>query len=212
VSHNMGAIHRLCERCILLDQGEVLTQGPTEEVIQAYVSRGLMERAEYTQAHNPEKPINLRRVRATGADGEGAHEFRYDQDIRIEIEYEVNCRISDCGVWIGVRTAGEVWAFGSTDYDGDGSRLGPRDPGYYRTIVDIPGKWLNAGRYYVVVGISKYSPVASIDRVEAVALTILDVGTPERIGTGQSREGVFQPFLKWTTTVESENPMLGTGQ
>src|ERR1700733_5046796 len=36
VSHNLGAIQRLCERCILLDQGEVLAQGPTEEVIQAY--------------------------------------------------------------------------------------------------------------------------------------------------------------------------------
>ncbi|HEY6331994.1 MAG TPA: ABC transporter ATP-binding protein [Blastocatellia bacterium] len=199
VSHNMGAIHRLCSRCILLDQGEVLTAGPTEDVIQAYISRGLVERAEYLQARNPRKPINLRRVRALAADGQAAHEFRYNQDIKVEIEYEVNQPVSDCGVWIGVRTAGEVWAFGSTDYDGNGSMLDQREPGYFRTTVNIPGSWLNAGRYYVVVGISKYSPQTSIDRVEAIGFTVLDVGTPERVRTGQSREGVLQPLLKWTT-------------
>jgi lipopolysaccharide transport system ATP-binding protein len=200
VSHNLGAIQRLCQRCILLDQGEVLTQGPTEKVIQAYVSRGLIERAEYAQPHNPEKPINLRRVWAATPDGEGAHEFRYDQHIKIEIEYEVNQPLQDCAVWMGIRTAGEVWAFGTADYDVDGSALGLRIPGSYRSTVNIPGKWLNGGRYYAVVGIAKLAPAVTYDRVEALSFSILDIGTPQRTWAGQSRPGVFQPSLRWITS------------
>jgi lipopolysaccharide transport system ATP-binding protein len=200
VSHNLGAIQRLCDRCILLDHGVVLTQGPTAEVIQAYISLGLIERTEYEQPHSSEKPINLRRVRATGADGEPAHEFRYEQDIKIEIEYEVNESVEECSVWAGIKTSGEAWAFGTADYDLDGSTLGSRAPGKYLSVIEIPGKWLNGGRYYVIVGIAKLAPVLTYDRVEALSFSILDIGTPARTWTGQARPGVLQPTLRWTTT------------
>ncbi len=37
VSHNMEAIARLCERCVLLEKGSVVTIGPTQEVINQYI-------------------------------------------------------------------------------------------------------------------------------------------------------------------------------
>jgi lipopolysaccharide transport system ATP-binding protein len=206
VSHNLGAIQRLCERCILLDHGVVLSQGPTEEVIQAYISLGLIERTEYAQPNNPEKPINLRRVRTTGSDGEAAHEFRYEQDIKIEVEYEVNESVQECSVWAGIKTSGEAWAFGTADYDLDGSSLGSRAPGNYLSIIEIPGKWLNGGRYYVIVGIAKLAPVLTYDRVEALSFSILDIGTPARTWTGQARPGILQPTLRWTTTHLGPSP------
>lgn len=36
VSHNMGAISRFCSRVILMQKGEILVNGPTQEVIDAY--------------------------------------------------------------------------------------------------------------------------------------------------------------------------------
>jgi len=41
VSHNMGAIKKLCKRCILLDQGKVVTVGDTESVVEEYLGSGL---------------------------------------------------------------------------------------------------------------------------------------------------------------------------
>lgn len=38
VSHNMGAIRNLCDRCILMDQGKISFIGPTEEAISKYLS------------------------------------------------------------------------------------------------------------------------------------------------------------------------------
>lgn len=37
VSHNMAAIHALCNRCLLLDQGRSIAVGPTAEIVARYV-------------------------------------------------------------------------------------------------------------------------------------------------------------------------------
>ena len=55
VSHNMGAISRLCQRCIVLDQGRIVASGPTAAAVQTYMTSGLMERAEDTQNGSAEK-------------------------------------------------------------------------------------------------------------------------------------------------------------
>lgn len=38
VSHNMNTIRRLCQRCIVMDQGKVIFDGDTEEAISVYMS------------------------------------------------------------------------------------------------------------------------------------------------------------------------------
>ncbi len=43
VSHNMGAIKQLCQRCILLDQGTVIENGLPSQVIESYISGSVHE-------------------------------------------------------------------------------------------------------------------------------------------------------------------------
>jgi lipopolysaccharide transport system ATP-binding protein len=45
VSHQMPAIQNLCKRCILMEQGEIVMQGSTHEVVRHYLAGGA-ERAE----------------------------------------------------------------------------------------------------------------------------------------------------------------------
>ncbi len=202
VSHNLGAIHQLCDRCILLDRGQVLADGPTEKVIQTYVSEGLAAQSEYVQPHNPDKPMNLRRAYLTNVQGDVRGEFRYDEEIRIHIEYEVNEPVEGCYVWLGVRTAEEVWVFGTSDCDVDSVALGQRAPGYYHTQVSLADKWLNAGKYFVVIGATRQVPLQNFSRAEALAFTVLDVNTPSRLRFGVSSPGVLHPFLPWITELQ----------
>lgn len=90
VSHNLEAVQRLCSRCLLLNQGGLVMNGPTDRVIEAYISQGLHNRSEYVQAHKADKPINLRRVYLTNRADHTANEFRYDEGLRVVVEYEVN--------------------------------------------------------------------------------------------------------------------------
>ncbi len=197
VSHNMGAIHRLCPRCLLLDHGRLAMDGPTEDVVRAYIAHGIDEVGIVTQPPAPRKPIHLRRAYTATREDNHQRDFRFDEGLSIVVEFEVNREIADCAVWVGLRTVEQVWVLGSTDSDSDESRLGTRNPGYYRTQLDLPASWLNAGMYEVVVGINRQSPAKSFDRVEVGTFNILDVDTPSRLRTGQSRPGVLQPFLDW---------------
>ena len=49
VSHNMDAVRRLCSRCVLLEAGEVATDGKPAGVISRYLSRGLASGAPGTR-------------------------------------------------------------------------------------------------------------------------------------------------------------------
>jgi lipopolysaccharide transport system ATP-binding protein len=40
VSHQMPAIQNLCTRCILMDRGRLVMQGPTDEVVNKYMTKG----------------------------------------------------------------------------------------------------------------------------------------------------------------------------
>jgi hypothetical protein len=57
----------------------------------------------------------------------------------------------------------------------------------------------------LIVGITKYSPLMNFDRVEAATFSILDIGTPERLRTGNSRPGILQPFIPWTKPEKKVN-------
>lgn len=197
VSHNLGAIQSLCTQCILLNQGELIEQGEPSKVVARYLTEGAVAASAFTQDHKPDKPINLRKVSLAPVDGEPSHEFSFEQRIRITIEYEVNKPIPSTSVWVGIRTIEQVYAFCTSDTDATESLMEERQPGYYRSYVDIPEKWLNAGMYFLVVGLTKYPDLTTYDRVECASFTIHDTGTPEQVRTGNTRPGILQPFMPW---------------
>jgi lipopolysaccharide transport system ATP-binding protein len=204
VSHNMGAINRLCTRAILLDQGRILTMGPTSEVSQQYMAQGGAGDTVFAQAHNPEKPMNLRRVAMRTTDGEERTSIGYHEAFKVIVEYEVNQAISSAVVAIGIFTFDGTCAFLSADFDAEKAALGTRAVGYYRAEIDIPGKWLNVGRYSISVYISADRGERVFDRRETLIFDIGDTGTPGSMH-GINRQGVLQPVLNWETTRLHDN-------
>lgn len=197
VSHDLGAIHRLCNRSILLESGKVVADAATDEVIRKYVANARNNQQIFRQPHISDKKINLRCVALFNEDEVPSLEFRYDEGFTIAIEYEVNQSVKDCCVWFGIRTIHQAVAFDSADSDVDGMMLNERTPGHYRAKVKIPHSWLNAGQYTLIVGITQYSPLMNFDRCEVATFSILDIGTPERVRTGNSRPGILQPYIPW---------------
>ena len=62
VSHDLSAVRRLCTRCLLLSKGELVTVGPTAEVINDYLARESVLTA-------PGQTVDLTGVRRRGAGG-----------------------------------------------------------------------------------------------------------------------------------------------
>jgi lipopolysaccharide transport system ATP-binding protein len=198
VSHNMGAISRLCQRCILLDQGGVLEIAATSKVVQTYMTSGLVQRAEYCQTSAPDKAINLIRIALAGSDGVIRSEVAYDESFRFLVEYEVNRVVTGTSVGFALFSVDGTCVFATADFDAHPELLDPRTPGRYRSEVQIPGEWLNIGRYSVSVYIANANTGVVYDSVEAIIFNIIDTGTPGS-RNGVERRGILQPIFDWET-------------
>jgi lipopolysaccharide transport system ATP-binding protein len=199
VSHNMGAISRLTQRCIVLEQGRIVASGPTSSAIQLYMTSGLLERAEFTQNSSADKPMNLLRVALVDERGGVRSEVPYHDRLRFILDYEVNKTVNACSVGIALYTVDGTCAMVSGDFDSHPELLGAREPGRYQTTVEIPPCWLNTGRYTVTVSLANATSGEVYDHVEALVLKVVDTGTPGSLN-GVDRKGVLQPILDWTTT------------
>lgn len=58
VSHNMNTIRQLCDRCIVLNNGEVIFDGDVEEAIQIYLGNEINQCAVLYNLENKERPEN----------------------------------------------------------------------------------------------------------------------------------------------------------
>jgi lipopolysaccharide transport system ATP-binding protein len=198
VSHNMGAVQRLCTRSILLERGEIVAVGPSPEIVQRYIAGAFVERSEYSQVTAPDKAMNLRRIALVDEGGNGTCAVPWHQPFRFVIDYEVNKKTSGCSVGIALFAAEGACAFVSADFDCHPELLGGREPGCYRSEVEIPEKWLNTGRYSVMVSIAD-----SLDHVydnkETIVFTVVETENPGSHHGINFRRGVLQPLLHWTT-------------
>ena len=118
VAHNMPAISRLCQRAILMGNGQVVQDGPVHEVISTYLNSGLGTSAVREWPDLARAPggdiVRLCAVRVTDETGEIAESVDIRRPCRIEMEYEVvQSVICSCPICIyndeGVCAFGHGW-------------------------------------------------------------------------------------------------------
>ncbi|MDX2257900.1 MAG: ABC transporter ATP-binding protein [Hyphomicrobiaceae bacterium] len=114
VSHNMGAIQALCDRCVLLDKGRVTMVGPTTEVIARFVDQHRASRQYVRTAPPLAEPTVMAAsldIEAGAADGQAAVAIA-----RIALRAQAKARI---GVWLRFKDAlGVPFAFaGAGQFD-----------------------------------------------------------------------------------------------
>lgn len=200
ISHNMGAISKLCTNTLLLDHGKVVAYGKTNTVIKKYVEENMRSETIYEQPKNTIKRMNLRKV-FLNTTLKPTRNINYDEDIHIHIEYEINLKVTDSVVWVAVMTMEGTVVFCTADYDLHSSLRNERLPGYYHAEFIVPKKWLSPGMYSLDVGINSVSGLEIYDRRETIKMNIIDNGTtPKSLFNESTRGGIFQPFLDWKTT------------
>jgi lipopolysaccharide transport system ATP-binding protein len=205
VSHNMPAITRLCPRAILLDNGRVLRDGPSHQVVSVYLQSGLGTTAAREWTSSSAAPgneiVRLCAVRVLNHAGEISDALDIRQPVQIETEYEVlqpgyelvpDCQISnDEGLLLFV-TGDQRSAWGRR----------PKPVGRFISTVVIPGNFLAEGTMLVAVAMNTMEPQALhyLER-EAVAFQVIDSmeGDSARGDYGGPMGGVLRPLLEWQT-------------
>jgi len=205
VSHNMPAVTRLCERTILLDEGGVLMDGPSYEVVGAYLSSGLGTTAVREWLDPAKAPaseaIRLRAVRVRTEDGQTAGTVDIRRPVGIEMEYEVLESGYTLMPHLVLYNQEGTLLFVAIDQDPTWRRR-PRPKGRYVSTGWIPGNLLAEGTMIVGVAMRTVDPqMLHFDVRDAVAFQVVDTpdGDSARGDWGGQMRGVVRPLLEWRT-------------
>jgi lipopolysaccharide transport system ATP-binding protein len=200
VSHNMGAVRSLCQRSIMLGEGEIALDGASAEVITTYLtsSYGSSNTEGYYIWPDNQRPgggeAYLCAVRLMGREGEPRGKFEPDEPIKVEVEYELRSLVRGMRVNIQLLTQyGEI-VFTSTDHN----LRGPEGQiGRFTSTCEIPAGLLNSTLYILKAGAGIPGVKELIPHKEILSFSV--EGNTERGSYfPESWPGVVCPRLEWT--------------
>jgi len=146
VSHDLGAVARLCPRVVWIDRGQVRADGLAAEVIEQYVAATSAQNTRVDLRGSEGRIVQLVEAATVDALGAEAGPVRGDP-LRIQVSFALleEVRGLDLSVWIedrwGHRLIDESWA----DRTG-GVPVEDFSPGEYTVVLSIPPV-LPAGQY-----------------------------------------------------------------
>src|SRR5882672_10599887 len=207
VSHNMPAITRLCKRAILLEKGKIISDGPSQAVVNDYMTASWNASAEKVWEDRSEAPgsdvVRLKAVRIIDTEGQTTGAVDIRQPVGIEIEYEVLEQGHPLLPSIEVFSEEGLNLFSAHDTEAEWRRR-PRPAGGYKSVAWVPGNLLAEGNLLVNVSIMSHVPVTRlhVNERSAVAFQVIDTqgedsARGDYIGP---MPGLLRPLLRWTTS------------
>jgi lipopolysaccharide transport system ATP-binding protein len=201
VSHNMSAVLRLTQECIILEHGKMIKRAPSQEAVDYYLSNDYEQGGErrWKADEMPEskqfRPIS---VRVLNNKKVVTDSLRSVEPMTIEFEYEVDSPIQGLRTGIYLTTTRGEFVF--TSFDTDEVSLfnthTERKSGHYISRCTLPANMLNEGRYVVGVNASIYRVKSFFTDQNAMTININPSGAPG-MQWGETRQGVIRPALEW---------------
>ena len=209
VSHQMQVLARLCDRAILLRDGQIAMDGPSEDVVAHYLQHeaGSGSHRVWTDPHTaPQgKRARLREVRVVDEDGH----LLDAADIRRPVGIEIGFTIlrDDVPIFPKIKVVdhkGDT-AFNAMDTSAEWDNAPVGD---YTSTAWIPGNFLNEGLYSVEVALCTLGAGGSQKLVhhgiapEAVSFHVHDpaLGDSSKGRFAGQLRGAVRPQLNWSTS------------
>jgi lipopolysaccharide transport system ATP-binding protein len=208
VSHNMNAIHRLCPRVILLDEGRIRADGDTSEVISQYLNAD-RSAADHKEWGSPEQApgdetVRLKRVRLLDRHGELRTTFEIREPVLIEVEYWAFETGKPFMPIIFLRNEDGIVVLESAANHDPVYTVKTRQKGIYRSVCRIPGDFFNEGMYTVDVMVRVLVPRKYFLRESnLLSFRIEDSGSGKSVKGEYAKvwSGVVAPILPWETAI-----------
>ena len=198
VSHNMGAVKKLCPHSALVQHGQVTLCGDTTNVINAYL-RGKSENVRRrvwgdNKAGNDE--MELHEISVCDQNGSFTSALATDTPLKVHIRYTLKKPVYNLRVVILLMTSDGTEVISSSDLMSDVNNQ-PRRTGEYISTCSIPAFLLNKLNY--TIGVEFEVPgersILSGNTVnfEVSELTINQLGTTN----APAPSGTVHPLLDW---------------
>jgi lipopolysaccharide transport system ATP-binding protein len=208
VSHNMNAIHRLCQRVILLDEGRIRADGETAEVISQYLNadRSEMDCKEWFDHEQApgDGTARLKRVRLLDRRGQPRSAFEIREPIRIEVEFWALDPGHPFMPILLIHNENGVCVLESAANHDPAYTGKARKKGIYRSVCHIPGNLFNEGMFHVDVLVRVLVPRRYFVRESnLLSFRVQDSGSGKSVKGEFTKpwSGVVAPLLPWKTDI-----------
>lgn len=205
VSHNMAAITRLCSRTILLDNGRVISDGPSREAVSLYLNAGTGTTASREWPDLANAPgndiVRLRAVRIKSENGQVEESMDIRRPIGIEMVFDVLKPDEILLPYYSVFNGDDIRALSAVEQTAEWLER-PRPLGRYKSIAWIPGNLLSEGMFTVGAAMRSPNPkIKYFNEKQAVSFQVIDSldGDTARGSFSGKMSSVIRPLLKWET-------------
>ena len=201
VSHSLQTVTSLCNRCILLDKGQILMDGHPSKVILEYLGGGHgVGRVNFTSLSKPigDEYVQLLFGEITDKEKNTLIETELGKPVNIRMGFRILKNSNHKFIPnFHFTVAGGVYAFVSSP-----EIISELPVGDYIAECDIPQNLLNEGTYSVGLALVSYEPGLSVHYFEQSALNINVRDSfhenNSRFGYGNVIPGVVRPKLSWS--------------
>lgn len=198
VSHNMSYITSLCNKAVLLDHGRISSVGAVGVVVSDYMNK-VRDSGRLLGDSSSSDIVRLTSVSMKSANGSPRESFGADEEVLIEMEYEV----LQAGhvLWLGYNIHNES-GVNVFDTHSVGSDLyeEAHTPGRYKAQAVIPAHLLNTGNYFVSAAVFNHlNGIIHLHEKDVTLFHIHDVfdGVTARGMSPGDFPGIVRPLLKW---------------
>jgi lipopolysaccharide transport system ATP-binding protein len=206
----MGAVTRLCERVIFLEDGRMVKDGPAHQVVGAYLQSGLGTTAAREWPNPDEAPGGtvgrLRAVRALTDAGQVSDAMDIRCPIAVEMEYDVLQSGYTLLPHFHFQNEEGIKLFVANDLDPEW-RSRPRPVGRYISRAWIPGNLLTEGTVFVHAVLSTLNPpMRQFIENDVIAFQVIDSpdGDSARGDYAGNMPGLIRPALNWETEYSAD--------
>lgn len=205
VSHSMSAVTRLCKRSIALKKGKIISQGPTQKVVDEYLnlSQRIAAEKDWQSEEAPQNEVvRLIQCRMVNTAGKTCQSFQINEEIGIETTYEI---LEDEHVLIPgfhILSQERLPLFAVQDVSPDWHRKA-RKRGVYTSTAWFTPNLFAEGHFIVDAVFNTYLPEnrVHIQEEDMLCFEILDPmdGTTARGDFKGVMPGMIRPVANWQT-------------
>lgn len=167
VSHNMNTIRQLCERCIVMDHGRIIFDGPTEEAIAIYMENNAemaLSNKIRIERTDTDIDLRLRLNQVTFMNKTDIPLYCHGEDVSLKIGYTAKKKTDNIAFRIVLQTPDRVRVGLTTTKPCINAVEGMNE-----TTLRIPLDWVAPGKYnvnIVIYSVNEFGTECVHDRIE----------------------------------------------
>ena len=201
VSHQMDAMARLCNKAILMKNGNVTEYGDTHAVINNYLSVEMnLESSIYYRRELAPSSETVRLLSCEVIDRNHTNKanFIINEEVGIKIKFQILIATDDVIIGFNLYNNQDIHILSSHN-----NKVSKEfQAGSYSTVVWLPKNFLSEGTHYCGIAAMSYSPVFrvhfhDIKKFLFVINDINDISTARGDYSGEF-PGIIRPILNWS--------------